>query len=116
MSTPNKLQLQKGPGGQKVSLAEKTVNAISAPTSMAIGQTNERRLICLSTAIAEPHKCNAPLSDHFFRLRSVQRADVFLFFGCFSVGSIDRAQMTKAGTGPCWLDIGKQSGCIHGRA
>jgi hypothetical protein len=53
MSTPNKLQLQKGPGSQKVSLAEKTVNAISAPTSMAICQTNERRLICLSTAIVE---------------------------------------------------------------
>src|SRR5882724_9068517 len=57
-----------------------------------------------------------PSSDHFFGLRSVQRADVFLFFGCFSVGSIDRGQMTRVGTVPCWLDTGQQNGCIHGPA
>jgi hypothetical protein len=50
---PEQIAIAKGPGGQKISLAEKTVNAISAPTSMAICQSNTpSTLICLSTAIA----------------------------------------------------------------
>jgi hypothetical protein len=50
---PEQTAIAKGPGGQKISLADKTVNAISAPTSMAICQTNTpSALICLSTAIA----------------------------------------------------------------
>jgi hypothetical protein len=49
---PEQIAIAKGPGGQKISLAEKTVNAISAPTSMAICQTNTPSTpICLSIAI-----------------------------------------------------------------
>jgi len=42
---PEQIAIAKGPGGQKISLAEKTVNAISARTRMAIAkQTHLQRL------------------------------------------------------------------------
>jgi len=100
---PKQIAIAKGtPGSQNISLAEKTVNAISARTSMAICQTSApSTLICLSTAIV----VRLVSEGHFVNKRSLlsrlhDDLGVFLgvptmYMGIIGFPGIDKLDMTS---------------------